>query len=266
MKTIKDNILEKIHTENISPRDRKFFVFQEVLLWAATVVFLIAASFAAGSLILILSNKQVLPVDIAWVAITVRIVLLVIFIAFIVYHVMRIDGAYRKSRSFYITLGLVITCIIGSALFATRGASLFERTLGSHGFRDKVDTIWSQPKNGLLAGEFVEAFENELVVLKDLEGELHFLDIRHLSFRDYENFIDHLRVQTVGYVSEGIFYPCMVIPLHVKRAAPEKSQFGRIHDRNQFFGPEDLVSSPRDRFTQLVRDRDYIIEQQSCDI
>ena len=102
----------------------------------------------------------------------------------------------------------------------------------------KQTELWSQPENGLLAGEIksINATDTTAVLRNFEEREDFTIDIRELQQRDLEVLESAPQVRVVGIQDDedGVFYACHVLPW---RIAERPLDFKHIREnREEFLG------------------------------
>lgn len=260
MKTsLKNKIVSQIQSQQLQPKERWKFIVQEIALWLGTIISLLLASLAAGSFIFQSVNSAALPSHIVLWFGFIRIALSALFIVLAIYQVLRIAQGYKRSRRMYVIIGLLVVVGIGSLFFAARITGTIESRIGSSGLVNQAQKYWSLPKEtGLLAAELIEITNDGYLLMQGFDNRTHIVDTRYIDRNEQDIFIDFLRVKTVGYYDNGIFYPCAVAPWELKQTVREsRSDYRNIRNGNIQFSKGERnqknFNSTFERKTEIVR-------------
>ncbi|MDD2516210.1 MAG: hypothetical protein PHF46_03055 [Candidatus Gracilibacteria bacterium] len=203
MKGTASKVLEKIKKENIRPTPKSFFLTKRVLI-AGIILFAIFLAFLClnGTIFDIVEGMESknLPNNIFY---TIPFLWLIVLIATI-YFGCKLFGKtktgykYNKKLIFGTSIGIFLITsffsylsgIYSSVYSINEKMPFYESMSLRHEF-------WSRAEEGLIAGEIIEKNGN-ILILKDLEGQIWSVDIGKASNQDHVDLIKGNKIRLFG--------------------------------------------------------------------
>lgn len=212
MKNFSKDILGKIKKEEIKPIPKWNFVFKTSFVWTAFGVSVVLGGFAFGSILAQINATEwdVHPhvTDSLWYFVFlalpyVWIVFLIGFSALAYYYLRHTSKGYRYNAVIVVNSSVLISVLLGSALFATgishRMEEKFEERLPFyHGIMDPRMKIWMSPEKGLLAGKIIKIENEEEIKLIDFKKNVWTVDISEATWKRNEFVQENIRVKVIG--------------------------------------------------------------------
>lgn len=261
-KEFNKKILTEIQSRGLRPKPRRYFRYIQLLLWVGTIVSFVLGGISIGSFIFQISNPLLIPLELSLLFAVLRIGIILVSLFIGVYQVVHIDKGYKRTKKFYIGIGLFILAIFGSFLFLGNFSGSLEKTFGQQGIINRSTKHWVQPEKGLLAAELNGVSSEGYLLVTALDQSLHVVDPVYLSEQEQDIFIDFLRVRMVGYQQDEIFYPCAVSPWKIRGLGSETHPYyEKIHKGNKQFS--ESKRSPKD-FKKVFERKTEIIRNNKC--
>lgn len=183
-KKIKLQVLDKIKELNLEPTPKWHFILKDWVVWAAfSISILIGAAAFSVSVFMLRTNdwgihKRLDDTFIEFAFETLPYIWIVLFAAFIYvgyYNLRHTEKGYKYSLPLIVGVNLLATIILGYAFlgmgvakridaFAIDRIPAYER-LSNEPRRQ----IWTNPENGLLAGEIKKVVQQDEIILIDFK-------------------------------------------------------------------------------------------------
>lgn len=235
-------VLDRIDEEHVVPRPKWQFTVKDRLFWVFWILSVLLGSLLAATLVFVLVNSgweyrvvthqnlfgfvmQFLP--------TVWVVALLGALLLAYENFRHTSRGYRVPLVAIIGVSLLITVLGGLFFYVSGAGRVFEEQVGARipayrtvKMRQKM--IWSQPEQGLLAGEVLEFNQAQATLrLKGFDGNLYFMYTQDLADDSRDLLVERDPVRVIGVFAkptdgpnQPFFRPCYVFPWEPK----ERSQ------------------------------------------
>lgn len=227
-------VLDRIEEEHVVPRPKWQFTVKDRLFWAFWILSIVLGSLLAAALVFSFVNAgweyrvvthqnlfgfvmQVLP--------TVWIVALLGALLLAYENFRHTSRGYRVPLAAIIGVSLLVIAIGGLLFYVSGAGRVVEEQVGGRipAYRSvmmKQKQIWSQPEQGLLAGEVLEFDTAQAMLrLRGFDGNLYLMSTSDLADDSRAILIEREPVRVIGVFakqSDGpdkpYFRPCYVFP------------------------------------------------------
>lgn len=181
MTNIINNVLEKIKKDNIQPKPKWMFIFQNIFLWVLVPIFIVfgAVSFSFIIHMFVSSDfdlrRRVSGNFFEFIFKTMPyfwIIILIVFLIVLYFDFKSTKKAYKLNFLKTALFGLALIIIIGTMFYFSGIARYFDNNLLKVGAYKTLSCqnskMWNNPERGILAGKFLNIQEN-LGTFKDAD-------------------------------------------------------------------------------------------------
>lgn len=237
-KDLAHKVLDRIDEEHVVPRPKWQFTVKDRLFWVFWILSIVLGSLLAAALVFSFVNAgweyrvvthrnlfgfvmQVLP--------TVWIVALLGALLLAYENFRHTSRGYRVPLAAIIGISLLITALGGLLFYVSGAGRVVEEELGGRipAYRTAMmrqKLIWTQPEQGLLAGEVLEFDKTQAMLrLRGFDGNLYLMSTSDLTDDSRAILIEQEPVRVIGVFaqrSDGpdkpYFRPCYVFPWESK--------------------------------------------------
>lgn len=195
MSEISKNILKKIEEKHIKPIPKWQFALLHVGLFVMFGFAILFGSLAFGIMLFHISTTdwEIVPrlagglhsfifvLPYMWIV----VVGLMIFLATLVYK--HTHKGYRMSPFIIVAASIIASLLLGSILFATKGAQWVDNSLRQNfrpydQYQELRDKVWQAPENGVLPGKVADIKGDTLMLLDDFSGKRWEVDIEDIKY------------------------------------------------------------------------------------
>lgn len=231
-KNIKDNILEKIEKEKISPKASWRFFVSRVLLWVPAVLSILLGSMAVSAILFDLTNAgweyyekthpsfgnfffEVIPY--VWIVISVGFGFLAIK------QIRKTYGGYKFNTTIVVLSSILTSVVLGAVAYAYGVGAIVDRNIGERlpfhtPAEDRQMRMWGDLSNGKISGEIKERGK-EQIILETFNGEIWDVNVSSVGPLGKIVIEKENKVRAIGYVEnedEFEFYACEVFPWEIR--------------------------------------------------
>lgn len=192
-----EEILKTIQTKNIHPKPKIFFWAKYGLFWLLSAIALFFGSLSFSTLVFIIANQDwdiyprfnLSPISFCLTVLPYFwLVFLIIFAIVGYFNFRHTKRGYKISLLLIIFVYLIITILSGYTLYQKGWGQKLEQLAADqvpyYNQMIKARDIWSQHKNGLLAGKILDIKNNFLEII-DLDGEKWRVNISSTTGQQY---------------------------------------------------------------------------------
>lgn len=174
MTTVADTILKKIEQGEIEPVPVWTYTAKNLLFWSLWVLAVLIGSIAVSAMLFVLTHapwalREVTHETTASFVFDLLpffwVVALSLMIAFGLYNLRHTKSGYKYSLIIVILLNILLSIILGALLFLVGMGEIAENATGKFPLHESIFEMqtnhWSNPINGLLAGEVIDISSDE---------------------------------------------------------------------------------------------------------
>ncbi|PJC24710.1 hypothetical protein CO057_01450 [Candidatus Uhrbacteria bacterium CG_4_9_14_0_2_um_filter_41_50] len=169
MTKVSDTILKKIEQGKIEPMPVWTYTVKNILFWSLWALAVLIGSIAVSAMLFVVTHapwalREVTYETTAGFVLDLLpyfwVIALGLMIALGFYNLRHTKSGYKYSLAIVILLNILISIILGAVLFIVGMGEIAENATGKLPLRESIFEMqanrWSNPMNGLLAGEIVD--------------------------------------------------------------------------------------------------------------
>lgn len=216
MTSIKNNIIEKIKHNTITPKTKLYFLLKKISLWFLVVFTIFLGSLSFSVILFSFANAIELggfvkALPILW------ILSLSVLILATHFFVRTTEKGYRYKWWIIVSSSIVVSLILGSVLFAVKVGSFVDNAIGKRvssyqAVPNQIENRWNNPENGLLSGMIISIQDNSLII-RDNKNIMWNIDIANIPEVDRELLSQVQNIRIIGNIEDSdTFTACAFIP------------------------------------------------------
>jgi hypothetical protein len=210
-------LISQITSQNIKPRPRWYFVFENYVFWGLFFLFLILGGLAFSIILYALTENDL---DLLWFPFSSKmqfiiaslpflwILFLVVFFFISVFGIRHTKKGYRYPFLRIFSLNLLLSVLLGSIFFYTGGAEKIERIFAQavpiyKSVEEHKVSRWSNPESGFLSGIILEGEDEGVITTEDFEGKKWEIEIQEAVIRPRVSLVPGEKIKIIGQVLEN---------------------------------------------------------------
>ncbi|MCK5123441.1 MAG: hypothetical protein KAQ87_04855 [Candidatus Pacebacteria bacterium] len=213
-------LLEKIQKQKISQKSRLQFTLKNIFFWTL-FAFSIIIGGLSFSVILFAFNQTDFNLlsQIPNSKIELFLGLLpffwifscLVFLLISIFGIRHTKTGYRYSPLLVFGSSIILSIVLGTALFFTGGAEKMERIFAENvsvykSFEERKISRWSRPENGFLSGMILENKNSEIILIEDFSKRVWEINIQDAIVRPRASLDLEEKIKIIGKVlEENIF-------------------------------------------------------------
>lgn len=227
---IKDQVFDRITSEQITPTPRWRFLYKEYLVWVAWVFSIVLGAFAVAIVeyVLTTANTEFFQIThnsywnfLLYVLPYLWLVILMVMASLAYFNFRRTKTGYRYSILFVLISSLMASLVGGTLLNMAGFGYTLDTAFGDrmsmyYSLEKKERALWQAPKEGRLVGVYyISTSTKNLPQLRDTTGEVWTLNVDDLHKMDMSTLESGGAVRVLGFAPEampGLFHACGVFP------------------------------------------------------
>lgn len=225
MTKLKDNVIDKIREDDISPRPKYLFGLRNATMWViaslATLVGILSVSLITYNLtsqdwdIYSHLNESFLGFLVSTLP-YLWIVLMIIMLAIAILNVEHSKKGYKYPPILVVIISLAATLVIGLSVQAFGGGKTLDDFLGKElssyqTVESQREAVWNQPSKGLFSGT-IKSVDNKVITIEDSAGKLWQVDYSDATIRGNLELSAGTRVKIIGQFSDNIITASEIRP------------------------------------------------------
>ena len=232
--TIKDQILNRIAQEKVTPRSKWYFTARHAALWTPGVVVTVVGAFAIAGILFSATHAgwEYQPFTrFSMVEFVVEVIPIIWVLSLALFGVLIVGSLRLTAKGYRYKAGIILVTSFATSLALGAGLFALDMTVKRNelirfGTERAQKTIWNAPLDGRLAGTI--DVDDAVITLTSTDGEVWVLDTSELL--EEPLIADDAPVRVIGIqTGDHLFLSCIVMPWELGPKPPRDIENKGMH-------------------------------------